>query len=63
MVLILEPVNREEGDVILDTTTGVHATTAMNATTLPPPPPQPEDASPSPEANEVLTNLVNLLRQ
>jgi len=65
-------VNPKRSDAILDTTTGVRATTAFDATILPPPPLQPEDipipplspqASPPPETNEILTNLVNLLHQ
>jgi hypothetical protein len=72
-VLILEPANSEGSDDILDTATGVHATTTLNATVLPPllpqsevvpPPPLPSpQALPPPQTNEVLTNLVNLLCQ
>jgi hypothetical protein len=69
-VLILEPMNPEESDVILDTTTSVHATTTLNATALPPPLSWPEDVPPpSPQApppletNEVLMDLVNMLHQ
>ena len=67
-VPILEPVNSEEGDAILDTTTGIHTTTALNTPALPPPPPHLEDipppspsprTSPPPKTNEVLANLVN----
>jgi len=58
-------VNPKGSDAILDTATGVHtATTALDATTLPPPLSQPEDAllpspeaPPPPETNEVLADL------
>jgi hypothetical protein len=71
-VLILKPVNPEGSDAILGTAIGVRAATTLNATVLPPPLPQPDEVPhppPSPQAlppsetNEVLANLVNLLRR
>jgi hypothetical protein len=74
-VLILKPVNPEGSDVILGTAIGVRAATTLNATVLPPPLPQLDDVPPPPppppspqalppsETNEVLANLVNLLRR
>ncbi|KEH16013.1 hypothetical protein MtrunA17_Chr2g0305651 [Medicago truncatula] len=63
-VLILKPVNHEGDDVILGTATNSRATTVLNAKTLPPSPPLSEGVPPPPlEANKVLTNRVDLLRQ
>ena len=70
-VSILEPLNPGGSNAILDTATGVRTATALNVTTLLPPlPPSEEVPSPplypqaplTPEMNEFLTNLLNLLR-
>ena len=64
--------NPKASGAIIDTATGIRATTALNANVLPPPllqlkdlppPPPSPQAPPRPEKNEVLTNLVNLLCQ
>lgn len=64
-VLILEPVNPEGSDAILDTATGVRAaTTALDATALPPPLSQTEDAPLlSPQAPPPLETNVLFFKQ
>jgi len=47
-VMILERVNLEEDNAILGTTTDTHASTALNAMTLPSPPPHSEVVPPPP---------------
>jgi len=46
--MILERVNLEEDNAILGTTTDTHASTALNAMTLPSPPPHSEVVPPPP---------------
>jgi len=63
----MEPVNQEENriDVVPDAAIATRPSLVMEMTLLPPPPSRTEDVphAPPQETKELLTNLVNMLRQ